>query len=321
MIARRTLLTAVALACLAAGTAHAQTYPTRPVRLILPYTAGSPNDAVARLFAPFLSAQLGQPVVVDNRPGGGTTVGVNAVMQAAPDGYTLLFSNSPSHQIAPLINETFVHDPIKDFVPIATVGASSNVIVIGGSLPAKTVQEFVAYAKANPGKLNFGFGQGTQPQLVGEMFKLAANIDIVNVPYKGGMQAVTDMLGGHIQLNIGAPATLVPLHESGKIRMIGYTGTKRSRQLPDVPTMIESGYPSVVSTTYYGLLGRHGLPADIVARLNAATAEALKSPELQAGLAAILFEPMTMSPADMAALFAKESERWGAVVKATGFGK
>ena len=118
------------LACLAAGTAQAQTYPNRPIRLILPYTAGSPNDAVARLFAPFLSAQLGQPVVVDNRPGGGTTVGVNAVMQAAPDGYTLLFSNSPSHQIAPLINETFVHDPIKDFVPIATVGASSNVIII-----------------------------------------------------------------------------------------------------------------------------------------------------------------------------------------------
>ncbi len=316
MIARRTLLTAVAIACvalscLAAGTAHAQNYPTRPVRLILPYTAGSPNDAVARLFAPFLSTQLGQPVVVENRPGGGTTVGVNAVMQAPPDGYTLLFSNSPSHQIAPLINDTFVHDPLKDFVPIAMVGASSNVIVVGGSLPVKTVQELVAYAKANPGKLNFGFGQGTQPQLVGEMLKMAANIDIVNVPYKGGMQAVTDMLGGHIHINIGAAGTLVPLHEAGKIRMIGYTGTKRNPQMPDIPTMIESGYPSVVSTTYYGLLGRHDLPADIVNRLNAATAEALKSPELQAGLAKILFEPMTMSPAEYGELFAKESERWG----------
>ena len=179
----------------------------------------------------------------------------------------------------------------------------------------------MAYAKANPGKLNFGFGQGTQPQLVGEMLKMAANIDIVNVPYKGGMQAVTDMLGGHIHINIGAAGTLVPLHESGKIRMIGYTGTKRNAQMPDIPTMIESGYPSVVSTTYYGILGRHDLPADIVNRLNAATAEALKSPELQAGLAKILFEPMTMSPAEMAALFAKESERWGPVVKATGFGK
>lgn len=319
MIARRTLLTAVALTCLAAGAAQAQTYPANPIRLILPYTAGSPNDAVARLFAPFLSAQLGQPVVVDNRPGGGTTVGVNAVMQAAPDGATLLFSNSPSHQIAPLINDTFVHDPIKDFVAIAAVGASSNVLVIPGDFPAKTVQEFVAYAKAHPGKLNFGFGQGTQPQLVGEMFKMAANIDIVNVPYKGGMQAVTDMLGGRIQLNIGAAATLWPLHEAGKIRIVGYTGTRRNPQMPDVPTMIEAGYPAVVSTTYYGLLGRHDLPADIVNRLNAATAEALKSPELRAGLARILFAPVTMSPAEYAELFRKEAERWGAVVKATGF--
>jgi len=325
MLARRILLTAAAtlgLAAAAPGLAQAQTpYPTKPVRLILAYTAGSPNDAVARVFAPFLSAELGQPVVVENRPGGGTTVGVNAVMQADLDGTTLLFSNSPSHLIAPLINDTFVHDPLKDFVPIATVGASSNVVVISTQVPAKTVQEFVAYAKANPGKLNFGYGQGTQPQLVGELFKMAAGIDIVNVPYKGGMQAVTDMLGGHIHINIGAAATLLPLHRAGKIRMIGYTGAKRSPQMPDIPTMVESGYPSVISTTYYGLLGRAGLPAEIVERLNAATAQALKKPELQAALAAIQFEPVTMSSTEMAALFAAESKRWSAVVKATDFGR
>ena len=325
MLARRILLTAAAtlgLAAAAPGLAQAQTaYPTKPIRLILAYTAGSPNDAVARVFAPFLSAELGQPVVVENRPGGGTTVGVNAVMQADLDGTTLLFSNSPSHLIAPLINDTFVHDPLKDFVPIATVGASSNVVVISTQVPAKTVQEFVAYAKANPGKLNFGYGQGTQPQLVGELFKMAAGIDIVNVPYKGGMQAVTDMLGGHIHINIGAAATLLPLHRAGKIRMIGYTGAKRSPQMPDIPTMVESGYPSVISTTYYGLLGRAGLPAEIVERLNAATAQALKKPELQAALAAIQFEPVTMSSTEMAALFAAESKRWSAVVKATDFGR
>jgi tripartite-type tricarboxylate transporter receptor subunit TctC len=304
------------------GLAQAQTaYPTKPIRLILAYTAGSPNDAVARVFAPFLSAELGQPVVVENRPGGGTTVGVNAVMQADLDGTTLLVSNSPSHLIAPLINDTFVHDPLKDFVPIATVGASSNVVVISTQVPAKTVQEFVAYAKANPGRLNFGYGQGTQPQLVGELFKMAAGIDIVNVPYKGGMQAVTDMLGGHIHINIGAAATLLPLHRAGKIRMIGYTGAKRSPQMPDIPTMVESGYPSVISTTYYGLLGRAGLPAEIVERLNAATAQALKKPELQAALAAIQFEPVTMSSTEMAALFAAESKRWSAVVKTTDFGR
>jgi tripartite-type tricarboxylate transporter receptor subunit TctC len=321
MIARRTLLTAVALSCLAAGAAYAQNYPDKPIRLILPYTAGSPNDAVARLFAPFLSTQLGQPVVIDNRPGGGTTIGVNAVMQAPPDGYTLLFSNSPSHQIAPLINATFVHDPIKDFVAIAPVGASSNVLLIPSDFPAKTMQEFVAYAKANPGKLNFGFGQGTQPQLVGDLFKMTAKIDLVNVPYKGGMQAVTDMMGGRIQLNIGAAATVIALHQAGKIRIVGYTGTKRNPQMPDIPTMIEAGYPEVVSTTYYGLLGRHDLPADIVNKLNAATAEVQKNPDFRAGLAKLLFDPVTMSPAEYGELFRKEAARWAPVVKATGFGK
>jgi tripartite-type tricarboxylate transporter receptor subunit TctC len=325
MIVRRTLLTAAAIGLAGIvprlAPAQAQGYPAKPIRLILPYTAGSPNDAVARVFAPFLSEELGQPVVIDNRPGGGTTVGVNAVMQAELDGATLLFSNSPSHLIAPLINDTFVHDPLKDFVPIATVGASSNVVVIGTQVPATTVQGFVAYAKAHPGKLNFGYGQGTQPQLVGELFKMEAGIDIVNVPYKGGMQAVTDMMGGHIHINIGAAATLLPLHRAGKVRMIGYTGAKRSPLMPDIPTMAESGYPSVVSTTYYGLLGRAGLPAAIVERLNAATAAVLKKPELQAALARIQFEPVTMSPGEMAALFAEESKRWSAVVKATDFGK
>ncbi len=151
---------------------------------------------MARLVAPHLSSRLGQSVVVDNRPGGGTSIGAKAVVGAEPDGYTLLYSNSPTHLIAPLVNKSFTYDPIKDFVPIATVGSSANVIVISPSVPARSVQEFVAYAKANPGKLNFGFGQGTQPQLVGEMFKLATGTDIASIPYKGGAQAITDLLGG-----------------------------------------------------------------------------------------------------------------------------
>jgi len=276
---------------------------------------------VGRLVAKYLSDQLGQQVYVDNRGGAGGTIGSDLAAKATPDGYTLLFSNSPSHQIAPLVNATFLHDPLKDFVAIAPVGASSNVLVIPGDFPAKTVQEFVAYAKAHPGKLNFGYGQGTQPQLVGELFKMAAKIDVVNVPYKGGMQAVTDMMGGRIQLNIGAAATLMPLHEAGKIRIIGYTGTERNPLMPGIPTMIEAGYPEVVSTTYYGLLGRHDLPADIVNRLNAATAEVQKDPQFRAGLAKLIFAPVTMSPAQYAELFRKEAARWAPVVKATGFGK
>jgi tripartite-type tricarboxylate transporter receptor subunit TctC len=318
----RVLSAAAALVCLAVSgiaPAQAQDYPNRPIKLILPYTAGSPNDVLARLLAPTLGARLGQTVVVDNRPGGGTTIGVSAVMNAEPDGYTLLFSNSPSHLIAPVVNTTFTYEPLKDFVPIATMGSSSNVIVIGKDVPAKTVQEFVAHAKANPGKLNFGFGQGTLPQLVGEMFKLAAGVDITNVPYRGGAQAVQDVLGGRIHLNIGTSATLLPLHRSGKVKMIAYTGTARAPGMADIPTMAESGYPTMVSTTYYGVFGRAGLPAEIVTKLNAAVNDVLKSPELKSAMAAVGFEPRPMSTQEFAELLAGETKKWTEIVKATGF--
>jgi tripartite-type tricarboxylate transporter receptor subunit TctC len=308
--------------CLAAGAVspvHAQSYPNRPIRLILPYTAGSPNDVLARLVAPHLSARLGQTVVVDNRPGGGTTIGVSAVMNADPDGYTLLFSNSPSHLIAPLVNRNLAYDPLKDFVPVATVGTSSNVIVIANDVPAANVKEFVAHAKANPGKLNFGFGQGTLPQLVGEMFKAAAGVDIANVPYKGGAQAVTDLLGGRIHMNIGTASTLLPLHRAGKLRMIAYTGTARGPDMGDIPTMTESGYPTMVSTTYYGIFGRADLPADIVAKLNAQVNDILGSAEVKDSMAKVGFEPKALSPQELATLLAGETRKWTAIVKATGF--
>ena len=303
----------------AVAVAQAQSYPGRPIKLILPYTAGSPNDVLARLVAPHLSARLGQPVVVDNRPGGGTTIGVNAVMTAEPDGYTLLFSNSPSHLVAPAVNTTFSYDPLKDFVPVATVGAGSNVIVIGNHVPAATVQEFVAHAKANPGKLNFGFGQGTLPQLVGEMFKLAAGIDITNVPYKGGAQAITDLMGGRIDLNIGTASTLLPLHRAGKLKMIGYTGATRAADMPDIPTLVESGYPTMISTTYYGMFARADVPADVVSRLNAEVNAIVSSADVRDAMAKIGFEPMPLSPQALAALLAAEAPKWTAIVKATGF--
>jgi tripartite-type tricarboxylate transporter receptor subunit TctC len=322
MISPCGVLAAIALSCLAAGaagTAHAQSYPNRPIKLVLPYTAGSPNDVLARLVAPHLSARLGQTVVVDNRPGGGTTIGVSAVLNADADGYTLLFSNSPSHQIAPLVNKNLAYDPLKDFVPIAAVGTSSNVIVIGNDVPATNVREFVAHAKANPGKLNFGFGQGTLPQLVGEMFKAAAGVDIASVPYKGGAQAVTDLLGGRIHLNIGTSSTLLPLHRAGKLRMIAYTGTARGPDMADIPTMIESGYPTMVSTTYYGIFGRADLPAEIVARLNAQVNDILASAEVKESMAKVGFEPKAFAPPELTALLADETRKWTAIVKATGF--
>jgi tripartite-type tricarboxylate transporter receptor subunit TctC len=301
------------------GSVHAQSYPNRPIKLVLPYTAGSPNDVLARIVAPHLSARLGQTVVVDNRPGGGTTIGVSAVLNAEPDGYTLLFSNSPSHQIAPVVNRNLAYDALKDFVPIATVGTSSNVIVIANDVPATNVKEFVAHAKANPGKLNFGFGQGTLPQLVGEMFKSAAGVDIASVPYKGGAQAVTDLLGGRIHMNIGTASTLLPLHRAGKLKLIAYTGTARGPDMPDIPTMVESGYPTMVSITYYGILGRADLPADIVTKLNAEVNEILKLPEVKESFAKVGFEPKAFAPQELAALLAEETRRWIAIVKETGF--
>jgi tripartite-type tricarboxylate transporter receptor subunit TctC len=316
------LLTAISAFCFAAsgiGLGQAQSYPDKPIKLILPYTAGSPNDVIARLVAPPLSARLGQPVVVENRPGGGTTIGVNAVMGAEPDGYTLLFSNSPTHLIAQVLNTTSSYDALKDSVLIATVGASSNVIVIANEVPAKTLPEFIAYAKANPGKMNFGFGQGTLPQLVGEMFKLAAGIDIANVPYKGGAQAVPDLLAGRIHLNIGNASTLLPLHQAGQVRIIAYTGATRSPDMPDIPTMAESGYPGMITTTYYGLFGRADLPAAIVSRLNTDVSEILKSADVRESIAKLGFEPKALSPQELKALLAEETKKWTAIVKATGF--
>jgi tripartite-type tricarboxylate transporter receptor subunit TctC len=299
--------------------APAQTYPDRPIKLILPFTPGSPNDVVARLIAPAMSTRLGQPVVIDNRPGGGTSIGVKAVMSAEADGTTLLFSNSPVHFIVPLVSKSFNYDPLKDFAPIATVVSGGLMLVIAPEVPAKTLAEFVAYAKAHPGKLNFGFGQGTLPQLVGEMFKRAAGADIANIPYKGGVNAVTDMLGGRVQMNIGTISTLAPLVREGKLRALAVTSATRNPELPDVPTMAEGGLPEVASVTYYGFFAPAGTPADAVRRVNAAVNESLKTADIAAAIRRIGFEPHPGTPEDFAKLIASEMKVWVPIVQATGF--
>ncbi|MEI8150979.1 MAG: tripartite tricarboxylate transporter substrate binding protein [Hyphomicrobiales bacterium] len=299
--------------------AAAQGFPDRPIKIIAPFTPGSPNDVVARLIATPMAAQLGQPVVVDNRPGGGTAIGVKATMAAEPDGTTLMVSNSPTHFIAPLVNKTFTYDALKDFVTIAAVASGGLMMVIAPEVPALTVAEFIAYAKANPGKLNFGFGQGTLPQLVGEMFKLASGTDIANIPYKGGAQAIPDMLGGRVQMNIGTISTLAPLVREGRLRALAVTSATRNSELPDVPTMAESGLPDVASVTTYGLFGPAGIPAGVIARLNAAVNESLKSEELRAAIRRIGFEPQPGSPEDFTKVMASEMKVWIPIVRKTGF--
>jgi tripartite-type tricarboxylate transporter receptor subunit TctC len=323
MIARRIFLAAllflVALSAAVASAppAAAQNYPSRVIRMITPFTPGSPVDVAARLLAQHLGSNLGQNVIVDNRPGAGTTTGMKAAAMAEPDGYTLLFQSS-SLVVAPVMYKNLDYDPLKAFIPVANVASSHWVTVVPPSLPVRTVPELIAYARANPGKLNFGFGQGTAPQLVGEWLKVTNKLDIGSVPYRGGMQAVTDMLGGTIHLNIGTAATLVPLIHEGKLRAISVWGPRRFPELPDVPTMMESGFPGLSLWFWSGLWAPAGTPAAIVDKLNAATNAALRSPEMKASMDKLGIEATIGSPQDFAAFIAAEAPKWARIVEASG---
>jgi tripartite-type tricarboxylate transporter receptor subunit TctC len=317
MITRRTFLVALPALLGLASSAAAQSYPNRVIRMITPFTPGSPVDVAARLLAQHLGANLGQNVIVDNRPGAGTTTGMKAAAMAEPDGYTLLFQSS-SLVVAPAMYKNLDYDPLKAFIPVANVASSHWVTVVPPSLPVRTVPEFIAYAKANPGKLNFGFGQGTAPQLVGEWLKGTNKLEIGSVPYRGGMQAVTDMLGGTIHLNIGTASTLVPLIQEGKLRAISVWGPTRFPELPDVPTMMESGFPGLSLYFWSGLWVPVGTPAAVVSRLNAETNAALRSPEMKASMDKLGIEATIGSPQDFAAFIADEAPKWARIVEASG---
>src|SRR5262245_16144563 len=306
-----------AFVALAPDAAAAQAYPAKPIKVIVPYTPGSPVDVLARIVTQQVSAQLGQTIVMENRPGAGTTIGTKMAATAEPDGYTLLIG-ATSFIISSTLYPNLDYDPVTSFAPVAMLAHAPQVLVIAPSVPALTVADFVAHAKANPGKLNFGFGLGTLPQILGETFKSVTGTDIASIPYKGGAQAITDLLGGRIDMNFGTTATLLPLIRQGRIRALAVTTQTRARDLPEVPTMIESGLPQLALTFSAGLLAPAGTPPAIVDKLNAEINAAMATPELAAGMAKLGFEPQIWTVADYAAFLAEEARRWPPLVKASG---
>jgi tripartite-type tricarboxylate transporter receptor subunit TctC len=304
-------------ACALASPAPAQTYPGKPIRLVVGFAPGGPADVMARLIGQRLTAILGQPVVIDNRAGAGGTIGARAVAESEPDGYTLLLGNTSTLVISPLIYKNANYDHVKGFAPIALLGTTSNLLIVNPDLPVKSAQELIALARAKPGQLNYASaGIGTPPHLIGEMFKQRLNLDIVHVPYKGGGPSVQAVVAGETQFSFENPAASLPLVQAGNVRALAVTSDTRMSRTPDLPTMIESGVPDFVSVSFTAVVAPAGTPAAIVGKLNAAINESLKSPEVGPTLVKLSVDAKALSPQDFAAFLARERDKWGTVVKA-----
>ncbi len=317
MISQRTFVAGLALGATAARPARAQSYPSKPIRLIVPFSPGGPADVMGRIVTQPMSVALGQSFIFENRPGAGGTIGARMAAQADPDGYTLMLANTSTLIIAPAVYRNADYEPVKNFAPIAAFGTTSNLLVVHPSVPARTVMEFVALAKAKPGALSYATpGIGTPPHLIGEMFKLKTGIDIVHIPYKGGGQAVGDVVAGQVPMTFENPSVSLPLVRAGQVRALASTSETRNPEAPDIPTMMESGIPDFVSVSFTGLAAPVGTPPAIIAKLNAAVNDSLNSPQVRAALAKLAVEPKVGSPADFAVFLARETEKWGAVVKA-----
>jgi tripartite-type tricarboxylate transporter receptor subunit TctC len=301
-------------------TAQAQSYPTQTVKVIVPFVPGGPVDALARVVVQHLQSRLGQNVIIENRSGGGTTIGAKAVATAEPDGHTLLFIG-PNLAYYPVLFPNLDFDPVKTLVPVATVVTWSHVMAIAPAVPAKTVAELVAHAKANPGKLAFGYGLATMPHILGETFIKETGLDIVRVPYRGGEGARADLLGGRIHINIAPVPQMLPLVRDGKIRPVAYTGSKRSPDLPDVPTMTESGYPKVGfhPDVWMGIFAPARTPPTTVERLNREINDVLRSAEMAPSLKRFGYDAKLTTPAEFAAFFAEELRKFPPLLRAAGF--
>jgi len=319
MIAKHLLLCiTAAIGVAVASPATAQTWPDKPIKLIVPFPAGGPIDTMARFVAQPLSARLGQSVIVENRPGSGGTIGARAVASAEPDGYTLLFGSSGTLAVAPALYASLDYDPQKSFAPVATAAILPMLLVVRPDLPAKTVAEFVAYAKANPGKLNYGASLATPPHLLSTLFKHQAGIEVVYIPYKGSAPSVTDLLAGATHWTIDGVIILAPFAKDGRLRPLAVASAARWPELPQVPTLIESGFPDFSLDAWAGVVAPAGTPAAVVGRLNAAINEGLRGAEVKAALGKLGALPKIGSPAEFAAFIAAELPKWAATVKLAG---
>ena len=312
------LLIAAGVWVFAAGPSASQNYPNQVIKMIVPFPPGGPIDTMARIVAHELSARLGQEVVIDNRPGAGSTLGSKAAAGADPDGYTLLFGSSGSLAVAPALYAKLNIDPLKLFAPVASVSLLPHVLVVGPSVPAKTVQEFVAYAKANPGKLNYGAGLGTPPHLLSTLLKAKAGIDVTYIPYKGSAASITDLLAGQTHFTIDGLLGLYPLIKEGKVRALGIARAERWLALPQVPTLVESGFPDFTHDAWTGVVAPAGTPADVVNTLNRAINEGLQSPEMKENLARFSAIAKAGTPQDFAAFMRSELPKWAELVKLAG---
>jgi tripartite-type tricarboxylate transporter receptor subunit TctC len=307
-------LVAGAVLALGATAAHAQTYPDKPIRLVLPYAPGGIIDYVGRSLAQRLSENIGQPVVPENRPGAGGIAGTDFVAKAAPDGYTILLMD-PAVVINPTLQPSIPYDLFKELKTISVVSSSPEVLVVSPTLPVKTFQELVAYGKANPGKLNFASaGIGTTPHLAGELFKMRTGVEAEHIPYKGIGASFTDIMSGKVQMAFSSIAGALPFTSDNRVRAIATTGPKRTSAYPDLPTVSESGLPGFEVDLWLGIFAPNATPAPIVARLNAELKKALENPDTKAALAKVGVEPRGTNPEEGSEFVRREFDQWHKVI-------
>ncbi|MBM3358284.1 MAG: tripartite tricarboxylate transporter substrate binding protein [Betaproteobacteria bacterium] len=313
-----TRLCLLAAAALAAQGAWAQAYPTKAIRIVVPFPAGGTSDILSRAIGQKITEEWKQPVVVDNRPGASANIGAEIVVKSPPDGYTLLAA-STIHTINPSLYSKLSYDPVRDFTPITLVAKTSQVLVVHPSVPVKTVKELIAYAKKRPGELNYSSaGNGSQPHLTAEMFKARTGVNIVHVPYKGAPPQIADLLAGHVALTFGTSPTAVPHVRAGKLRALGVSTAQRIAALPDVPTISEAGVPGFEASGANGFVGPAGMLPAVVEKLNAIVVKIVNEPAMSKFLSEQGAEPFTTTPAEYAAYIKAEVVKWAKAVKDSG---